>query len=258
MQMLNTEKLCLKWDDFKENVSFAFKELREDKEFIDVTLACKDGQQVEAHKVVLAAASPFFKDLLGKNKHPHPLIYMRGIKFENLVAILDFLYFGEANLFQDDLDAFLLVAEELKLKGITREPENIKDGQRVKDIAESSEKLTKFKRHSANQNSHPKSVRELKYLEGTLATQNNHTVSVELEQLNDQIASMIEPTNKTGPIGGKLFECKECGKEGYKSKVATHIEANHITGISQSCEVCGKASKSREALRKHRIRYHQQ
>ena len=77
--MSNMEKLCLKWNDFKENVNFAFKELREDKEFIDVTLACEDGQQVEAHKVVLVSASPFFKDLLGRNKHPHPLIYMRGI-----------------------------------------------------------------------------------------------------------------------------------------------------------------------------------
>ena len=43
------EILCLQWNDFGENVSSAFGDLREDKEFTDVTLACEDGQQVEVH-----------------------------------------------------------------------------------------------------------------------------------------------------------------------------------------------------------------
>merc|ERR1712200_147877 len=113
-----SEKLCLQWNDFKDNVRNAFGSLREDNNFADVTLACEDGQQVEAHKVILAASSPTFKTLLGRNKHPRPLIYMRGIKSNNLFAILDFLYVGEANVFQVDLDAFLAIAEELKLKGL--------------------------------------------------------------------------------------------------------------------------------------------
>ena len=49
-----SEKLCLKWNDFQENVNLAFENLREDNEFADVTLACEDGQQGEAHKVILA------------------------------------------------------------------------------------------------------------------------------------------------------------------------------------------------------------
>ena len=70
-----SEKLCLQWYDFKDNVNSAFKKLREDKEFTDVTLACEYGQQMEAHKVILASSSPFFEDILRKNKHPHPLHY---------------------------------------------------------------------------------------------------------------------------------------------------------------------------------------
>ena len=107
------EKLCLQWNDFKENVSSAFGDLREDKEFTDVTLACEDGQQVEAHKVVLVASSPFFLNILKRNKHPHPLIYLRGVGSENLLAIVDFLYHGQANVFQENLDSFLALAEEL-------------------------------------------------------------------------------------------------------------------------------------------------
>ena len=81
-----SEKLCLKWNDFQENVNTAFGNLREDTDFADVTLACEDGQQVEAHKVILTSSSPFFMQLLRKNKHPHPLIYMRGVKFEDLLT----------------------------------------------------------------------------------------------------------------------------------------------------------------------------
>ena len=50
-----TEKLCLKWNDFQENTNAAFGSLRNDNDFSDITLACEDGQQVEAHKVILAA-----------------------------------------------------------------------------------------------------------------------------------------------------------------------------------------------------------
>ena len=71
-------------NDFLENVNKAFGNLREEKEFADVTLACEDGQQLEAHKVILEASSPFFQNLLTKNKHPYPIIYMKGAKFEDL------------------------------------------------------------------------------------------------------------------------------------------------------------------------------
>ena len=75
-----SEKLCLQWNDFKENAIGAFGSLRDTTDFADVTLACEDGKQVEAHKVILASSSPFFQNLLKRNKHPHPLMYMRGVK----------------------------------------------------------------------------------------------------------------------------------------------------------------------------------
>ena len=122
--MATSEKLCLQLNDFKKNISSSFGDLRADNDFSDVTLACEDGQQVEAHKVILAASSPFFKELLRKNSHPHPLVYMRALKSDDLVAMMDFLYFGEANVFQENLDSFLALAGELKLKGLNTNSEN--------------------------------------------------------------------------------------------------------------------------------------
>ena len=65
------EKFCLRWNDFERNIRSAFYDFKEEKEFADVTLACADGQ-VESHKVILAASSPFFKRVLKKNPHSHP------------------------------------------------------------------------------------------------------------------------------------------------------------------------------------------
>ena len=85
------DKLHLQWDEFKQSIAGAFRTLREEKDFADVTLVCEDGEMVEVHKVVLAASSSFFKNILKRNKQAaHPLIYMRGVKSDDLLAILDF------------------------------------------------------------------------------------------------------------------------------------------------------------------------
>ena len=73
-----SEKVWVQWNNFKENVHSVFGRLRDEKEFTDVTLACEDGHQMEAHNVILAASSPFFDEMLQGIKHPRPLIYLRG------------------------------------------------------------------------------------------------------------------------------------------------------------------------------------
>ena len=69
--------------------------------------------------MVLASASPFFMELLKRMKHSEPLIYLRGVRSADLVAMVDFLYLGEANILQKDLDTFLTLAEDLKLNGLS-------------------------------------------------------------------------------------------------------------------------------------------
>ena len=100
---MESEQLCLQWNDFQTNINSAFRKLREDKDFNDVTLACEDGTQIESHKVILAASSPFFQRILKGNKHSHPLIFMRGTKCDDLTSIVDFLYFGEAKVYILDI-----------------------------------------------------------------------------------------------------------------------------------------------------------
>ena len=49
-----SEKLCLQWNDFKENAIGSLGSLKDDKDFLDVTLVSEDGKQIEAHKVILS------------------------------------------------------------------------------------------------------------------------------------------------------------------------------------------------------------
>ena len=117
--MASSEKFCLRWNDFESNVSTAFRDIREEKDFFDVTLACDDSQ-VEAHKVILAACSPWFRNILRRNPHQHPLLYLKGVKYKELVCVLNFMYQGEVNVAQEELNSFLSVAEELRVKGLTQ------------------------------------------------------------------------------------------------------------------------------------------
>jgi len=117
--MGSAEKFCLRWNDFEANVSAAFREIREEKDFFDCTLSC-GARQIQAHKLILSACSPFFRTVLRQNPHQHPLLYLKGVNYDDLIGVLNFMYHGEVNVAQDDLNSFLSVAEELQVKGLTQ------------------------------------------------------------------------------------------------------------------------------------------
>merc|ERR1712142_436568 len=134
-----------RWNDFEANVSGAFRDLRAESDFFDVTLGCSDssGRSLQAHKVILSACSSFFKGMLRQQAqsnpaHPNPYIYLRGVSYADLSSVLDFMYHGEVNVLQEDLNSFLAVAEELQIKGLTnKEGEASKGASGAKPAARS-------------------------------------------------------------------------------------------------------------------------
>ena len=250
VNIMSSEKLCLKWNDFQENILSGFKELRMDKEFTDVTLACEDGQHIGAHKVVLATCSPLFMNLLKSNRHQHPLIYMRGVKSEDLMAIIDFLYFGQANVYQDNLDTFLAIADDLKLKGLTGEGETNESDAKNLPVREFQQQQKML--HRKSQVITDSKVPFESQAERTVSVVKTVAESIELDQ---QIKSMMDSSGNflTRTNGKRVpsFICKVCGKEGEGTDLKRHIEANHLTNISHSCDICGKTSRSRNGLRQH-------
>ena len=59
-----------------------------------------------------------------ENAHQHPLIYMKGVTSSDLKAVVNYVYYGEANVAQANLNSFLALAEDLELKGLVRRDES--------------------------------------------------------------------------------------------------------------------------------------
>ena len=252
-----SEKLCLKWNEWKEAVNSAFGTWRNDKELTDVTLVCEDGQHLEAHKVILASSSPFFQKILQNSKHPHPLIYLRGFRTKDLLSILDFLYFGEANVYQEDLDSFLAIAEVIQLTG-----------QTSTDLVEEREKVIQrrndeSKQHKKRQLNQEPEANAPNTKSTTVAVASE--ISADLQALDEKVKSMMEKGQKMFP-SGKQAEgtpkqevsriCKVCGKEGLATWIRNHIEANHLEGICIHCDLCDKTFSSRNTLSTHKSKSH--
>ena len=264
-----SEQLCLRWNDFKDIKDSAFVSLRNDVHFADVTLACEDGHQVKAHKVILATASPFFQNILKKNQHPHPLIYMRALKSGDLGAIVDFLYNGEVDIFQENLDSFLAIAAELQLKGLvdqsdehTNRKVHEKKEVRPREVKvpfENGQNDVSLYRPSSivlGGAQNPSNI-IIEKNDRVLALPSSFSGGLGLEELAEKVKSFMGTTlGKTGDGKRNLYHCKICGKEGQSIHIQNHIEANHLEGVSLPCDQCDKNARSRRDLTEHKRRYH--
>lgn len=114
-----SDQFCLKWNNYQASLTNAFKSLLENEDFVDMTLSA-GGKTLRAHKVVLSACSSYFKNLLKGISHwQHPVLVLRDVPFIDLYTILEFIYMGEVNISQSDLQSFLKTAELLQIKGLT-------------------------------------------------------------------------------------------------------------------------------------------
>ena len=260
--MRDSDKFCLKWNDFRENISSALGSMREDTDFSDLTLVCEDGQQVEVHKVILAASSQFFQSILRGKKHSHAFIYMRGVNFDDLVVILNYIYHGEAYIHEENLDSFLALAEELKLKGLATSVKKTKKEETHKQILQKINFVkTDISKQSFN-NEVKLSADEVTYFDATEnITLDGKKIIADLQDLDEKIESMMQISKNflTGShVKRNTAVCTACGKEGQYANIKTHIETNHIEGIIHTCHLCNKAFKSRKSLNMHGSYNHNQ
>jgi len=105
------DKFSLKWNDFYKNAAKSFSLFKINDYLHDVTLVSDDHKQISAHKLILSACSEYFNNIFKNNKHSHPLLCLDGVNKEDLNNIMDYIYNGEVQIYQDDLDRFLLVKE---------------------------------------------------------------------------------------------------------------------------------------------------
>ena len=187
---------------------------------------------------------------------------MRGVKSEDLLAIIDFLYFGEANVFQENLDSFLAIAEELQLKGLMGNVSSDVANQTKTEpsIQEEKDKILNLNKPSMSK---PSLVTQTNLIEeSSNIGQENKIVALtsyfsgDVQELDEKCNSMMEKTLKKNAHGQLLYKCVLCGKEAISGDLKKHIEANHLEGITIPCDFCEKTFRSRDSFGKHLRHFH--
>ena len=260
------EKLRLRWNDFQEDFSKKIGPLKDDPDFADVTLVSEDGVQVEAHKVILAASSPFFQKLLKRNQHSHPLIYMRNVKSEDLLALLDFLYLGEAAVDQEHLDSFLLLGADLQLESLMDQESEYGFSQKGKPSEKFEDKIEEnFANVEDPVNIGTTFVVGVKTEKidttSTDGKNEENATFTSIDHLAKTVKSMVEKSQNLEELekrGQRASTCKVCGKEGDRKHIKIHIEKYHVGKISIPCNVCHENSNSSKALRSRFVKCHDQ
>ena len=240
-----SEKFSLKWNDFHSNVSKSFSLLRNEDYLHDVTLVSEDHKKVSAHKLVLSASSEYFKDIFKNNQHSHPLICLEGVSCEDIQNIMDYIYNGEVQIFQENLDRFLSVAQRLKLEGL------IGGKQECDEDMNENENSDEFIQSLEETQPETISTSEKKVI-STRLTSPVGTVALSANSVDEQVNQYLERYSDG-------YRCTFCGKSftGKASKTDTqrHIET-HIDGLSYECSMCNKTFRSSSSLRNHKYLYH--
>ena len=262
---MENEKLCIKWNDFQPSLQSAFGKYRSGTDFSDVTLAC-EGQIIKAHKVILSACSPFFRNLLKSDLHPQPLVVMRGTRFSDLVSMLDFIYLGEANIFQEQVESFLALAEELELHGLATEVAGTEASRSyycsedkgglsgLKSNFGQSKNLS-YKRREKENNKNKSLISRADdkiKIEGDLLS----TMNLRLRTDPQKQTIVIDPStlaviDSLYQMSENTYACKHCKYTNRnRAQLRDHVQ-KHIEGLEIPCQVCNKVYRSAGALRHH-------
>jgi hypothetical protein len=242
--IMKNEVFSLKWNFFQNVGKEMFQNIQTDQTFSDVTLVCDGNQQIKAHKVILSACSQFFKDILLANPHPHPLLFLKGVKMSILDKIIGFVYQGEAEVNQHELDNFLSVAVELKIKGLHNRNEgaSYKETEDVDididiDIDEDNGTIEDDGLKPQDDCGNKENIKK-------------HTVFKEETQINKGLEVKEElKENHVKPDQNKL--CMTCDKT-FKNpgQLYRHVQSVH-EGVKHDCTYCRKSFSTIDSLGRH-------
>ena len=264
------ENYSVKWDQYQKSILNSFQKLRSQDIFKDVTLVSDDYQRISAHKMILSACSGYFNKVLSNVTHSHPMLCLSGINSTELQLVLDYIYSGEVQVPQPNLDRFLTIAQILQLDGLQKD-KHIFDEQipidavnflppppssaslefkpdKVVEPPNLVPKQPKIKTETGNFTPAPTPA-EFQYP----TVQKSIKVSEKFETI-EQLDKKIEECYERKAYNH--FLCLICG---HISKVSSHVKQHietHFEGLSFPCEYCERVLNTRHNLRSHTRRHH--
>ena len=243
-----SEKFALKWNDYQSNWNKSLSQLRKDTDFADVTLISDDKVKFSAHKVLLSSCSNMFKFILKENNNTNPFLYLGRTSSVNLDFILDYIYHGEVNIFQEQLDSFLESAQKLEIEGLIGQ-ESIAEEKHNERTEEDN-----FPADEAKQLVRMEERKEVVTRRQYTRTPSSDASKIDVTSLtSEQINEKIQELHQK--IDG-VWTCMICD---YTSKFSTHARKHvekHIDGLSYSCNQCNKEFRCINTLNSHKFYVH--
>ena len=242
------EKFSLKWNDFTSNVHKSFQTLRKEEDFFDITLIGDDYKHVTAHKLVLSSSSEYFKNVFSNNKkyfQSQAMICLEGLDHGDLNNVLDYIYQGEVQIQQHEIERFLKIAERLKLEGLIG---GVKHDEEAKTENTLKEEIL-IQDDFYEQKNENKWSREVGIIEKPVLKIQASEIET-LEELDQKVEDSYTKLS-TG-----LYSCHHCEKS-FKKKdhIREHVEI-HFEGLSFPCTLCDATLRSRKSLRYHKSKHH--
>ena len=240
-----------------------------DDTFTDVTLVSDDGRKLRAHKVVLGACSPVLKIMLTNDADGTDLIDLKGIAFEEIEAILQFIYLGIATLHEDRMPEFINVVQKLRVKELYKESDVDQEQETEAEVEVKNLQLTMSNQDYEYYNimKYDDNNKENRVIDSCKQDERRGEgeLTRELLQESEKMAIRL-------PKGGvKVYQCPKCDyKTWRKESMKGHIERRHVKKIRErnkyKCKYCQKIFSTKFNLQRHEsqkkacneLRYHQQ
>ena len=250
------DSINVRWKELKPSLSENLQELFYEKHFADVTLVSDDGIQLTAHKVILSACSLVFRNMLVNNPHPHPLLFMRGIKKTHLMSILKFMYCGETQIPQDSIDEFVSICRDLQINDIESSCDlntPVDDGQALEDNTEKNE--NEYKEDPPNSMQHTIQKHEI-----SEENVSKEIIEIDLDteaaktNLNPHLGQNMPVKSNNENFGVlELHACKECDyKTANISNLRRHKYIKHDNPKHQyKCQHCDFKATLQEYVIRH-------
>ena len=240
---MHPEKYSLTWHTYSDHLKNMMKELMINEDFSDVTLATEDKKQIKANISILSACSPVFQDILKKDRHSTPIMYLRGIQYSEMESILQFIYLGEATFYEERMNEFLAVAKSLEIKELCNAESETNDEAEEEPLPESSNGMTEETVTSEHIEKQPPRERRQ-----VVSANGKH----ECKQCDKTFSS--SPAlwyHKNSKHDGVKYACKHCDYQtAYQSNLTAHIKYKH-EGVRYACEQCDYQAGYQSDLRKH-------
>ena len=227
---MTQEQFNLNWHSYSDHLKHLMRNLIESNDLADVTLVCDDKTKIKAHKFVLSSCSQIFQSIFHElPKREDSAIYLKGVYAQEMNAILQFMYLGQATFYQERMTEFFRVAKSLEIKEIS-------EGVDMKAETESP--------------------RSQDYGE---LSQSNEEYSYKKEcdeNVSNLVGNILQVDTDVKRENGQ-FHCRTCGKQfNGQSTLYYHVKFEH-EGIKHCCKRCNKTFTRKDILLNHMKTVHE-